>query len=95
MARLSEQLKYFIAKKVSEDADWRGVEIVLSGHEVGYLTSGHFDISSVQFGFARSQEKENTRLWNISDSRKLNRATTPTFAIVSTDSMLILSCWVY
>lgn len=34
MARLSAQLKYFIAKKVSEDADWRGVEIVLSGHEV-------------------------------------------------------------
>ncbi|BGP46515.1 exonuclease II Exo2 [Rhodotorula kratochvilovae] len=34
MARLSQQLKYFIAKKVSEDADWRGVEIVLSGHEV-------------------------------------------------------------
>ncbi|TNY22353.1 XRN 5'-3' exonuclease N-terminus-domain-containing protein [Rhodotorula diobovata] len=34
MARLSQQLKYFIAKKVSEDADWRNVEIVLSGHEV-------------------------------------------------------------
>ncbi|SCV74192.1 BQ2448_6624 [Microbotryum intermedium] len=34
MARLSEQLKYFIAKKVSEDADWRGVEIILSGHDV-------------------------------------------------------------
>ena len=34
MARLSEQLKYFIAKKVSEDSDWRGVEIILSGHEV-------------------------------------------------------------
>lgn len=34
MARLSQQLKYFLAKKVSEDADWRGVEIVLSGHEV-------------------------------------------------------------
>ncbi|GAA6000306.1 hypothetical protein JCM10207_007950 [Rhodosporidiobolus poonsookiae] len=34
MARLSAQLKYFIAKKVSEDADWRGVEIILSGHEV-------------------------------------------------------------
>ncbi|GAA5930973.1 hypothetical protein JCM1841_003667 [Sporobolomyces salmonicolor] len=34
MARLSAQLKYFIAKKVSEDADWKGVEIVLSGHEV-------------------------------------------------------------
>ncbi|GAA5858509.1 hypothetical protein JCM8547_007340 [Rhodosporidiobolus lusitaniae] len=34
MARLSQQLKYFIAKKVTEDADWRGVEIILSGHEV-------------------------------------------------------------
>ncbi|GAA5869902.1 hypothetical protein JCM16303_001836 [Sporobolomyces ruberrimus] len=34
MARLSAQLKYFIAKKVSEDSDWRGVEIILSGHEV-------------------------------------------------------------
>lgn len=34
MARLTQQLKYFINKKVSEDADWQGVEIVLSGHEV-------------------------------------------------------------
>jgi hypothetical protein len=34
MARLSEQLKYFVNKKVSEDANWRGVEIVLSGHDV-------------------------------------------------------------
>lgn len=34
MARLTQQLKYFISKKVSEDADWQGVEIVLSGHEV-------------------------------------------------------------
>ncbi|GAA5932467.1 chromatin-binding exonuclease XRN1 [Sporobolomyces koalae] len=34
MARLSKQLKYFIAKKVTEDADWRGVQIILSGHEV-------------------------------------------------------------
>ena len=34
MARLSEQLKYFVNKKVSEDADWQGCEIVLSGHEV-------------------------------------------------------------
>lgn len=38
MARLSEQLKYLIAKKVSEDSDWRGVEIVLSGHEVRFLS---------------------------------------------------------
>ncbi|KAI9822480.1 MAG: hypothetical protein M1827_000199 [Pycnora praestabilis] len=34
MARLTQQLKYFINKKVSEDVDWQGVEIVLSGHEV-------------------------------------------------------------
>ena len=34
MARLTRHLKYFVAKKVSEDADWQGVEIVLSGHEV-------------------------------------------------------------
>ena len=34
MARLTQQLKYFINKKVSEDVDWQDVEIVLSGHEV-------------------------------------------------------------
>ena len=34
MARLTRQLKYFIAKKVSEDIEWQGCEIVLSGHEV-------------------------------------------------------------
>ncbi|KAG8953065.1 hypothetical protein FRC04_003012 [Tulasnella sp. 424] len=34
MARLSEQLKYFVNKKISEDADWRGIEVILSGHEV-------------------------------------------------------------
>ena len=34
MTRLTQHLKYFINKKVSEDIDWQGVEIVLSGHEV-------------------------------------------------------------
>lgn len=34
MARLTRHLKYFISKKVSEDTDWQGVDIVLSGHEV-------------------------------------------------------------
>ncbi|MCJ1310727.1 hypothetical protein MMC25_004393 [Agyrium rufum] len=34
MAKLTKQLKYFISKKVSEDVEWQGVEIVLSGHEV-------------------------------------------------------------
>ncbi|QDS69169.1 hypothetical protein FKW77_010549 [Venturia effusa] len=34
MARLTKHLKYFVNKKVSEDVEWQGVEIVLSGHEV-------------------------------------------------------------
>ena len=34
MAKLTKQLKYFINKKITEDVDWQGVEIVLSGHEV-------------------------------------------------------------
>ncbi|KAI1810926.1 exoribonuclease 1 [Poronia punctata] len=34
MAKLTRQLKYFINKKISEDSDWQGCEIVLSGHEV-------------------------------------------------------------
>lgn len=34
MTRLTRQLKYFINKKISEDIDWQGVDIVLSGHEV-------------------------------------------------------------
>ena len=34
MAKLTQQLRYFINKKISEDVDWQGVEIVLSGHEV-------------------------------------------------------------
>ena len=34
MAKLTRQLKYFINKKISEDVDWQGTEIVLSGHEV-------------------------------------------------------------
>lgn len=34
MARLTQQLKYFIAKKITEDVEWQGCDIVLSGHEV-------------------------------------------------------------
>lgn len=34
MAKLSQQLRYFVNKKVSEDSDWQGCDIVLSGHEV-------------------------------------------------------------
>ncbi|KAI8388238.1 exoribonuclease 1 [Radiomyces spectabilis] len=34
MRKLTLQLRYFISKKVSEDSNWRNVEIVLSGPEV-------------------------------------------------------------
>ncbi|KAJ7067517.1 exonuclease II, partial [Mycena amicta] len=34
MAKLSEQLRYFVNKKITEDSNWRDVEVVLSGHEV-------------------------------------------------------------
>lgn len=34
MAKLSLQLRYFVNKKVSEDTDWQGCEVVLSGHDV-------------------------------------------------------------
>lgn len=34
MHKLTRQLKYFISKKVSDDANWKDVKIILSGHEV-------------------------------------------------------------
>lgn len=34
MARLTEQLNYFISRKMSEDARWQNCRVILSGHEV-------------------------------------------------------------
>ncbi|KAK9767449.1 exonuclease II Exo2 [Basidiobolus ranarum] len=34
MASLTRHLKYFVNKKVTEDANWRGIKVILSGHEV-------------------------------------------------------------
>lgn len=34
MARLAEQLKYFVNKKISEDSNWRECKVILSGHDV-------------------------------------------------------------
>ena len=34
MAKLSAQLRYFVNKKITEDAHWRDVTVVLSGHDV-------------------------------------------------------------
>lgn len=34
MARLQEQLKYFVHNKLSTDRLWQNVRVYLSGHEV-------------------------------------------------------------
>ena len=34
MADLSQHLEYFLAKKVSEDSNWRDVRVIFSGHDV-------------------------------------------------------------
>lgn len=34
MTRLSKHLQYFVNKKIAEDTEWRGVEVILSGHDV-------------------------------------------------------------
>lgn len=34
MARLQQQLKYFIHKKLASDPSWQCVEIILSGQDV-------------------------------------------------------------
>lgn len=34
MAKVTENLKFYINQKVSTDADWQNIDIVLSGHEV-------------------------------------------------------------
>ena len=34
MAKLSEQLKYFVNKKISEDPSWQECQVILSGHDV-------------------------------------------------------------
>ncbi len=33
MHRLHQHLKYFVANKISTDALWEGVNVILSGHE--------------------------------------------------------------
>lgn len=34
MARLHEQLQYFIKMKISTDTAWQGIRVYLSGHNV-------------------------------------------------------------
>ncbi|KAK0550358.1 exonuclease II Exo2 [Tilletia horrida] len=55
MTRLSQALAYFIGKKVTEDAAWREVEVILSGHEVPgegeHKIIEHIRLSKAQPGY--------------------------------------------
>ena len=42
MARLQEQLKYFVHNKLSTDKLWQNVNVYLSGHEVGFIIGIEF-----------------------------------------------------
>ncbi len=51
MAALTENLNYFIRKKIQEDYNWRSITIVFSGHEVCSFFSFFFlsDVVFVRF----------------------------------------------
>lgn len=36
MARLHEQLQYFVQMKITTDSCWQGLRIYLSGHDVSH-----------------------------------------------------------
>ena len=85
MARLNNQLRYFINQKLTTDPAWQKVEIILSGHEV---RDSWFCID-VGVSFFRFLVKGNIRLWTISDIVNLNLIMTQTLGIVFMDWMLI------
>ncbi|KAG9245415.1 XRN 5'-3' exonuclease N-terminus-domain-containing protein [Calycina marina] len=60
MHKLTEQLKYFINKKVSEDVDWQGCEVVLSGHEVPG-EGEHKIMEYIRLAKAQSEYNHNVR----------------------------------
>ncbi|KAG0209900.1 hypothetical protein BGX28_009867 [Mortierella sp. GBA30] len=60
MKRLSAQLEYFISKKVTEDANWRGVKVILSGHEVPG-EGEHKIMEYIRLSKAQKEYNPNTR----------------------------------
>jgi hypothetical protein len=52
MARLHEQLKYFVTYKVSMDTLWHNVQVILSGHEVSIsVVRHHFFFQTLSWDF--------------------------------------------
>jgi hypothetical protein len=91
MARLSKHLQYFVNKKISEDAEWRGVEIILSGHDV--LTCSTCDrlgvhADSSPFDSHRCQERESIRFRSTSDSARRKPSSASLILISSTTIFL-------
>lgn len=64
MARLHEQLQYFINEKISHDILWQKCTVVLSGHEVSCRKYAKTFVSSNNV-ICRLLVKENTKLWTI------------------------------
>lgn len=84
MARLQEQLKYFVHNKLSTDRLWQGVNVYLSGHEVRVFCVYALRLFSMirwvfkylpRDTFHRHQGKESTRLWSSFDQRMPNQDT--------------------
>jgi hypothetical protein len=63
MARLSAHLKYYVTKRISEDAEWRNVKVILSGHDVSYSSRCFIHLADG----IRYPEKGNTKYRNLSD----------------------------
>lgn len=90
MARLQEQLEYFVHNKLSTDKLWQNVRVYLSGHEVCYplLTPMSVDLflSSQLKGCLyfmcvslpnRLQERESIRSWSLFALRTGSPVMTP------------------
>nr|ODO02291.1 5'-3' exoribonuclease 1 [Cryptococcus depauperatus CBS 7855] len=60
MAKLSQHLKYYIRKRISEDADWQGIKVIFSGHDVP--GEGEHKIQEfIRLSKAQSDYNPNTR----------------------------------
>lgn len=71
MARLSAQLQYFVAQKMTSDARWRSVKVIFSGHEVYWmhhgLRNGHLLMLRLTV-LTRLRAKASTRSWSTSET---------------------------
>ena len=60
MTRLSEQLRYFVNMKITEDSNWRDIQVVLFGHEVSG-EGGHKIMEYIRLSRAQPNYHPNVR----------------------------------